>query len=169
VAHGRGVLALAAVTFATVALPGSLLATEQASASTVNSSQNSIVESGGMIAASASHAGAPSPRATPAKVPSCANIIYKGNAGAIHVQMSPQGYVLWGIYMYNPKLDAGPWVASVYVGKTKVDGKKQTYPPHGRVSPVDAKKGKIFHITATHHVDANGKNYGSVPNECIIP
>ncbi len=22
---------------------------------------------------------------------------------------------------------------------------------------------------ATHHADANGKNYGSIPNECIIP
>jgi hypothetical protein len=167
-AHGRGVLALA-VTFAAVALPGSLLTTEQASASPVNSSQNSIVEPGGMIAASASHVDAPSPKAAPAKVPSCANITYKGNAGAIHVQTNSKGYVQWGIYMYNAKLNAGPWVVDVYVGKTRVDHKKQNYAPHGSVNPVDAKKGKTFHITATHHANANGKNYGSVPNECIIP
>ena len=168
-ARGLGVLAFI-ITFAMVALPGDLLATEQAFASAVNSSQSSIVElSGGMVAASAHYAGVRSPRTTAAEVPSCRNITYKGNAGAIYVQTNPRGYVLWGIYMYNPKLDSGPWVVSVYVGKTKVDGKKQNYAPHGSVNPVNAKKGKIFHITATHHADANGKNYESVPNECIIP
>jgi hypothetical protein len=110
-----------------VALPGGLLVTAQASASTVSSSQNGIVESGGMVAASAVRAGAPSPKAASAKVPSCASITYKGNAGAIHVQTN------------------------------------------GSLPPAKAKKGKIFHITATHHATANGKNYGSVPNECIIP
>jgi hypothetical protein len=71
--------------------------------------------------------------------------------------------------MYNAKLNAGPWVVSVYVANKKVDGKKQNYAPHGSLPPAKAKKGKIFHITATHHATANGKNYGSVPNECIIP
>ena len=85
------------------------------------------------------------------------------------MQTNSNGYHQWGIYMYNSKLDTGPWFVSVYVGKKKVDSKKQDYAPHGSVSPVDAKKGNIFHITATHHADANGKNYGSIPNECIIP
>jgi hypothetical protein len=167
--HGRGAQPLT-VAFAAVALAGSLLATGQASASTVNSSQSSIVDSaGGMVAASASHAGVPSPNVSPAKLPSCGNITYKGNAGAIHVQTNSKGYLQWGIYMYNPKLDAGPWVVAVYVANKKVDSKKQDYAPHGSLPPAKAKKGKTFHITATHHANSNGKNYGSVPNECIIP
>jgi hypothetical protein len=105
----------------------------------------------------------------PAHLPSCRHITYKGNAGAIHVQTSKKGYVSWGIYMYNRKLDDGPWVVDVYVGKRRVDHKKQDYAPHGSVNPKDAKKGKTFHIKATHHADANGKNYESVPNECEIP
>jgi hypothetical protein len=141
-----------------------------ASASTVNSSQDSIVEpTGGMVAASASPAGVPSPNVTSAKVPSCGRITYRGNAGAIHVQTNSRGYLQWGIYMYNPKLDDGRWKVSVYVANKKVDGKNQDYAPHASLRPEEAKKGKIFHITATHHADANGNNYGSVPNECIIP
>ena len=104
-----------------------------------------------------------------AHLPSCKHITYKGKAGAIHVQTSKKGYVSWGIYMYNRKLDSGPWNVDVYVGKRRVDHKKQNYAPHGSVNPKDAKKGKTFHIKATHHADANGKNYGSVPNECEIP
>jgi hypothetical protein len=168
---GRRTLALAII-FVTVALPGSLLATGQASASTVNSSQSqkSIAEpTGGMVAADASHAGVLSPSVTPAAVPSCGSITYKGSAGAIHVQTNSKGYLQWGIYMYNSKLDAGPWVVSVYVANKKVDGKKQNYAAHGSLPPATAKKGKIFHITATHHANANGKNYSSIPNECIIP
>lgn len=139
-----------------------------ASASTVNSSLDSIVETtGGMNAAGS--AGVPSPNVTSAKLPSCSRITYRGNAGAIHVQTNSRGYLQWGIYMYNPALNAGRWIVSVYVAGKKVDGKNQTYPPHASLPPSKAKKGKIFHITAFHHADANGQNYGSVPNECIIP
>jgi hypothetical protein len=71
--------------------------------------------------------------------------------------------------MYNSALDAGPWDANVYVGSRRVDHKEQNYAPHGSVNPKDARKGATFHITATHHATANGKNYSSVSNDCIIP
>jgi hypothetical protein len=168
-AHGLGSLALA-VTFAAVALPSNLLATAQASASAVIRSQDSIVEpTGGMVGASSRYTSVWTQRVAPAKTPSCHRITYKGNAGAIHVQTGKSGYLQWGIYMYNSKLNHGPWVASVYVNKKKVDGKKQDYPPHSSLPPSKAKKGGILHITAHHHADANGKNYGSVPNKCVIP
>lgn len=85
------------------------------------------------------------------------------------MQTSKKGYVAWGIYMYDAKLNRGPWNVDVYVGKKRVDHKKQNYAPHGSVSPKDAKKGHLFHIKATHHATANNKNYQNVPNKCIIP
>ena len=129
--------------------------------------ETAVVVSGGMTLAQHGAVRAAQPAA--AKISSCHSITYKGSAGAIHVQTSKSGYVAWGIYMYNSKLDAGPWNVDVYVGKTRVDHKDQNYALHGSVNPKDAKKGKIFHITATHHANANGKTYGSVPNECVIP
>jgi hypothetical protein len=105
----------------------------------------------------------------PAALPSCRHITYRGNAGYIAVQTSKSGYVAWGIYMYNPKLDAGPWNVNVYVGTRRVDHKEQNYAPHGSVNPKDAKKGKAFHISATHTAIANHEKYVNVRNECIIP
>lgn len=124
-----------------------------------------VVLPGGMVRlASTSHE-----ISSPAALPSCHAITYRGNAGAIHVQTSKSGYVAWGIYMYDAKLNKGPWIVDVYVAKRRVDHKDQTYPPHGSVNPKDAKKGKIFHITAKHYADANHTWYYSVPNECVIP
>jgi hypothetical protein len=144
---------------------GVLPASAQASTVTAAAQRGTLVEAyGGMSSVGAKVA--PSPAA---KLPSCHAITYRGNAGAIHVQTSKNGTVAWGIYMYNPKLDAGPWVVNVYVGSRRVDHKSQDYAPHGSVNPKDAKKGKTFHITATHHATANGKNYVNVPNECVIP
>ncbi len=157
------------LTLSSLALPG-LLAVNQASASSLSRPPSDIIEpSGGIVAAGDNYASGRTYKDASAKTPSCSNITYKGNAGAIHVQTSKNGYVTWGIYMYNPKLDAGPWNVDVYVGSRRVDHKEQDYAPHGSVSPKDAKPGKTFHITATHHATANGKNYVSVPNECIIP
>jgi hypothetical protein len=107
--------------------------------------------------------------AVSASLPSCHAITYRGNAGAIHVQTSANRTVAWGIYMYNSKLDAGPWTVDVYVGKTRVDHKSQNYAPHGSVSPKQAKKGAEFRITATHYATANKTWYHNVPNGCIIP
>lgn len=147
-------------------LPGMLPASAQASSVATSAPRGTLVEAyGGMSAAGTKIAASPAA----AKIPSCHAITYKGNAGAIHVQNSKNGTVAWGIYMYNAKLDAGPWNVDVYVGSRRVDHKSQNYAPHGSVDPKDAKKGKIFHITATHHATANGKNYGNVPNKCVIP
>jgi hypothetical protein len=107
--------------------------------------------------------------AIPATVPSCRAITYRGNGGAIYVQTSPSGTVVWGIYMYNRELDTGPWTVDAYVGKRRVDHKSQNYAPHGSVNPVDAKKGAVFRITATHYATANQTWYHSVTNGCIIP
>jgi hypothetical protein len=146
-------------------VPAVLPASAQASTVAAGAARGTLVEaSGGMSSVSAKVAAVPA-----AATPSCHAITYRGNAGAIHVQTSKNGTVAWGIYMYNSKLNAGPWVVNVYVGKRRVDGKKQNYAPHGSVDPKDAKKGAIFHITATHHATANGKNYVNVPNECVIP
>ena len=119
--------------------------------------------SGGMVAGKSGSA------AVPAALPSCHAITYRGNAGAIHVQTSANRTVAWGIYMYNSKLDAGPWTVDVYVGKTRVDHKSQNYAPHGSVNPKQAKKGAEFRITATHYATANKTWYHNVPNGCIIP
>jgi hypothetical protein len=147
-------------------VPGVLPAAAQASAVAAGAQRGALIEAyGGMSSVGAKVAAVPAA----ARIPSCHAITYRGNAGAIHVQTSKAGYVAWGIYMYNPKLDAGPWVVNVYVGKRRVDHKSQNYAPHGSVNPKDAKKGAIFHITATHHATANGKNYVNVPNECVIP
>jgi hypothetical protein len=156
------IAALAAAAF----LPSVLSASAQASTVAAGATRGALAESsGGMVPAGTKVTAS----ATPAAIPSCANITYPGTAGAIHVQTSSSGYVAWGIYMYNPALDEGPWNVDVYVGSRRVDHKSQDYAPHGSVNPKDARKGAIFHITATHLAVANGKEYGSVPNECVIP
>lgn len=146
----------ASATTATTA-PGSVPASSAERASAVT------VPFGGMVAGRGSSA------AVPATLPSCRAITYRGNAGAIHVQTSANTTVAWGIYMYSSKLDAGPWTVDVYVGKTRVDQKKQDYAPHGSVNPKQAKKGAEFRITASHYATANKTWYSNVPNGCIIP
>ncbi len=119
--------------------------------------------SGGMVVGKSGSA------AVPAPLPFCRAITYRGDGGAIHVQTSPSGTVVWGIYMYNSELDAGPWTVNVYVGKRLDDHKEQGYPPHGTVNPKHARKAAVFSITATHYATANETWYHSVPNGCIIP
>jgi hypothetical protein len=159
---------IAAATVATALLAAAAPGGAQASIrATDGSGETAVVVPGGMVPAHGKIAAAGRPAA--AKIPSCHSITYKGSAGAIRVQTSKNGYVAWGIYMYNSKLDAGPWNVDVYVGSRRADHRDQNYAPHGSVDPKDAKKEKTFHITATHHADANGKNYVNVPNECVIP
>jgi hypothetical protein len=119
--------------------------------------------SGGMVADQGGSATVPGP------LPSCHAITYRGDGGAIYVQTSPSGTVVWGIYMYDRQLDAGPWTVDVFVGKRLDDRKVQDYAPHGSVSPKHARKGAVFSITATHYATANETWYGSIPNGCIIP
>jgi hypothetical protein len=119
--------------------------------------------SGGMVADQGGSATVPGP------LPSCHAITYRGDGGAIYVQTSPSGTVVWGIYMYDRQLDAGPWTVDVFVGKRLDDRKVQDYAPHGSVSPKHARKGAVFSITATHYATANETWYDSVPNGCIIP
>lgn len=131
-------------------------ATAMASSATVLFSRGMLAGKGGSVA-------------VPATLPSCRAITYRGNGGAIHVQTSANGTVVWGIYMYDSGLNAGPWTVDVYVRNRRVDHKNQNYPPHGSVNPKDAKKGAELRITATHYATANQTWYHNVPNGCIIP
>ena len=142
--------------------PRSVPASSAGQTSAVASSAT-VQFSGGMVAGQSGSA------AVPAPLPSCRAITYRGDGGAIHVQTSPSGTVVWGIYMYDSELDAGPWTVDVYVGKRLDDQKVQDYAPHGSVNPKHAKKGAVFSITATHYATANETWYDSVPNGCIIP
>ena len=125
--------------------------------------------SGGAFAGGGSGANTNSSSAAPA--PSCRSMQFPGSHGVISVQTNPQGYVAWGIYMYNPIADTGPWHVNVFVGARRVDAKsppRQIYAPHGSVNPVDAKSGSTFRIDAKHN-DLIGLAYVNVPNSCIIP
>lgn len=99
---------------------------------------------------------------------SCRRADVVGNSGTIYIQTSPAGTVIWGIYMHNPALNAGPWVVSVYVNNRRVDAKSQNYAPHGSVPRAHAPSGATFRIVATH-VDPTGTTHRSVTNACIIP
>jgi hypothetical protein len=154
---------------ATLAVLGT--ATAQASATTAQVSATAttagLAASGGMAAR-----GTASAAVLATDLPSCRAITYRGNAGAIYVQTSPGGYVVWGIYMYDGALDSGPWWVDVYVGKNRVDHKqppRQVYAPHASLPPKLAKKGSVFRISALHYATANRTWYGNIPNGCIIP
>jgi hypothetical protein len=167
----RILTALLAVTSAAATLAVIGIATAQASTTTIQVSAIAtaarLVVSGGM---GARRTGFAAVSAT--DLPSCRAITYRGNAGAIYVQTSPGGYIAWGIYMYNTRLDSGPWWIDVYVGKNRVDHKqppRQVYAPHASVPPKLAKKGSVFRISALHYATANRTWYGDIPNGCIIP
>jgi hypothetical protein len=100
------------------------------------------------------------------QAPSCARAEFRGTSGAIYVQTTA-GTVAWGIYMYDPSANAGPWTVDVFVNQRRVDHKVQNYAPHGSVSPTDAPSGSLFHIVA-FHTDLRGTVYQSVPNGCIV-
>lgn len=103
---------------------------------------------------------------TASDLSSCASIDYAGDAGDIHVQTSPSGFVQWNVVDYTD--NGGKWVADVYVDQRRVDHKDQDYNPHGSVNPVDAKSGSTFQLDITH-VNTRGETSHSVPNGCIIP
>lgn len=103
-----------------------------------------------------------------AETPSCSAATFPGDAGEVSVQTSPNGTVAWGIYMYDPSANDGPWVVDVFINTRRVDHKEQDYAPHGSVNPADAPSGSTFHLDATH-TDLKGNTYNSVPNACIVP
>jgi hypothetical protein len=167
----RKLTALLAVMSAAATLGVLGTATAQAASTTAQVSATTatggLVVSGGMAAQGTSSAALPA-----TDLPSCRAITYRGNAGAIYVQTSPGGYVVWGIYMYSSELDSGPWWVDVYVGQSRVDHKqppRQVYAPHGSLPPKLAKKGSVFRISAVHYATANRIWYSNVPNGCIIP
>jgi hypothetical protein len=124
---------------------------------------------GGMVAVPKGKKASVKPgKATWADTPSCGAVEFPGNAGKISVQTGPGGTIAWGIYMYDPSKNDGPWTVDVFVGSRRVDHKNQNYAPHGSVSPGDATRGETFHIEATH-TDLQGNFYTSVPNACVIP
>lgn len=162
----------AAATLIALAVPASATAVTTAprSAHASSTGQTSAMVSSATARFSGEMTASTSGSATvPATLPSCRAITYHGNGGAIHVQTSANGTVVWGIYMYNSELNAGPWTVDVYVGKRLDDHKEQDYPPHGSVNPKHAKKGAVLSITATHYATANQTWYHSVTNGCIIP
>ena len=167
----RKLTALLAVMSAAAAFAVLGIATAQASITTAQVSATAttagLVVSGGMAARGAASTAVPA-----TDLPSCRAITYRGPDGAIYVQTSPGGHVVWGIYMYNRALDSGPWWVDVYVGNRRVDHKqppRQVYAPHASYPPEVAKKGRVFRISALHYATANRTWYGNIPNGCIIP
>jgi hypothetical protein len=168
----RKLIAVLAVMSAAVALAVLGTATT-AQASTTTAQVSAIATNAGLVVPGGMAARGAASAAVPAtELPSCRAITYRGSAGAIYVQTSPGGYVVWGIYMYNRVLDSGPWWVDVYVGNRRVDHKqppRQVYAPHGSLPPKIAKKGSVFRISALHYANANRTWYGNIPNGCIIP
>jgi hypothetical protein len=167
----RKLTALLAVMSAAVML--AVLGITAAQASTTTAQVSATATTAGLVVSGGMAARGTAPTAVPATdLPSCRAVTYRGSAGAIYVQTSPGGYVVWGIYMYNGALDSGPWWVDVYVGKNRVDHKqppRQVYAPHASVPPKLAKKGSVFRISALHYATANRTWYGNIPNGCIIP
>ena len=50
------------------------------------------------------------------------------NSGGCRFSRKAQNYIQWGTY---PKLPAEKYIVGVYIGEKKVDGKNQSYAPHG--------------------------------------
>ncbi len=86
----------------------------------------------------------------PGPSPWCTNETKNGNVGYISLQLSPDGGLQWGAYMYKWWENNGLWIAGVYVDGRQVDFKHQLYPPHGSVSPVDATHGGLLTILVSH-------------------
>lgn len=84
------------------------------------------------------------------------------------MQTSPNGTVAWGISMYDPALNPGPWVVDVFVNARRVDHKEQDYNPHGSVSPLDAPPGSMFRVEAVH-TDPGGTVHHNVSDSCVVP
>ncbi|MEV0795496.1 hypothetical protein [Kribbella sp. NPDC050459] len=94
-------------------------------------------------------------------VHSCSpNYTDENKLGRLSIQQKgPATSIQWGTY---PRLPADRYIVSIYVGAKKVDGKKQSYPPHGslpartwdksknRYVPT-YKSGQIFKITGTSY------------------
>jgi hypothetical protein len=80
-------------------------------------------------------------------------------------QRGPGAGIQWGIY---PNYPATRYVVDIFVGRQKVDGKNQTYPPHGSVSAsaVAGRSGQDF--TASGQIfDAKG-NVLNFQLKCVI-
>ncbi len=72
------------------------------------------------------------------------NYIRENKLGRLAVQQrGPGSSVAWGAY---PKLPAERYRVSVYAGGRKVDGKNQTYPPHGSIPGNRYQSGQAFRI-----------------------
>ncbi|WP_432892891.1 hypothetical protein ACQPYH_18570 [Kribbella sp. CA-245084] len=106
-------------------------------------------------------------------VHSCSpNYTDQNKLGRLSIQQKGPGTsIQWGTY---PKLAADRYIVSVYVGSKKVDGKKQSYPPHGSLPArtwsnsknryvAMYKTGQIIKITGTSY---NAK--GAVVQEFYI-
>ncbi|WP_214404725.1 hypothetical protein [Pseudonocardia lacus] len=80
-------------------------------------------------------------------------------------QRGPGAAIQWGIY---PNYPATRYIVDIFVGRQKVDGKNQAYPPHGSVSArtVAGKSGQDF--TASGQIfDAKG-NVLNFQLKCVI-
>jgi hypothetical protein len=58
-------------------------------------------------------------------------------------QAGPGESIQWGVYPNEP---AVRYVVDVYMNKTRVDSKDQSYPPHGSVSKKQVVSGGIFRL-----------------------
>lgn len=103
----------------------------------------------------------PRPGSGSTTIHSCSpNYTDENKLGRLSIQQKGPGTsIQWGTY---PKLPADRYVVSIHVGSKKVDGKRQSYPPHGSLPARTWDKsknryirtynpGQIFKITGTSY------------------
>lgn len=88
------------------------------------------------------------------------NYTDENKLGRLSVQQKgPGATIQWGAF---PKLPADRYVVTIYIGRTKVDNKHQSYQPHGSIPPRawnERKKqvvptyrsGQVFKLTGTSY------------------
>jgi len=92
------------------------------------------------------------------EIGSCKNYVLQIDPAKASVQQSARGASLqWGIYVSDAQYKSALFVLSVYAGGVKLDGKRQSYEPHGSLNSSQTAKyaGELFELkgTATQGVD----------------
>jgi hypothetical protein len=101
-----------------------------------------------------------------ATIHSCSpNYTDENKLGRLSVQQRGQGTrIAWGVY---PKLPAERYKVSIWIDGKVVDGKNQSYPPHGSVPPQNWNKKKTKMVPTYHTGEIfkiAGKSYDTKGN-----
>ena len=95
--------------------------------------------------------------------PCSPNAQWSNSYGTMAIQQQSAGSTIpWGIYPNDPV--PGVWEVDVFAGNSKVDGKVQTYSPHGSISSVDYNSGDL--ITISGNFTGTGGEYQEFWMQC---